>query len=305
MSLLGAIATVASSLIGSYSAKSTAAAQASAASNLNAETMAFNSREAQTAREFENDMAFVNASINETAARAAWDRTMQADNTSHQREVADLRAAGLNPILSSNNGSSGLSSPMGSTASSAAPAASFGGGALAQQQQLSILPSLVSSAASMLNAETQAKKVDSDIKVNEQSIKKSISDVKINDAMISKIKAETGNIKKQASLIENQILESIGKQNLNREQIKAIHAGVVNQTKIANAQVALNHWQGVAAQASASHSYAAASEANERVKTYSGQIAHAKQEAKAYEGSGGTAWYYFNAAASKVASLLK
>lgn len=51
------------------------------------------------------------------AAEAQKNREYQTmmSNTSHQREVADLRAAGLNPILSANTGAS---SPGGSTASS-------------------------------------------------------------------------------------------------------------------------------------------------------------------------------------------
>lgn len=58
----------------------------------------FNAQQAQINREFQMEMS----------------------NTAHQREVADLKAAGLNPILSA--GGSGASSPSGSTASgSAAP----------------------------------------------------------------------------------------------------------------------------------------------------------------------------------------
>lgn len=56
------------------------------------------------------------------AEQAQLNREFQANmsNTAHQREVADLKAAGLNPVLSA--GGSGASSPSGSTASgSAAP----------------------------------------------------------------------------------------------------------------------------------------------------------------------------------------
>lgn len=61
------------------------------------------------------DIARENNAFNASQAQLNRDFQMQMSNTSHQREVEDLKAAGLNPLLSVN---SGASSPGGATASS-------------------------------------------------------------------------------------------------------------------------------------------------------------------------------------------
>lgn len=71
-------------------------------------------REAVKARDFSHDEALLSRD---------WTRDMS--NTSHRREVEDLRQAGLNPILSGTGGM-GASSPSGAMATSAKASAALG-----------------------------------------------------------------------------------------------------------------------------------------------------------------------------------
>lgn len=116
--------------------------------SISAQNSALSAQYAREQRDWSANQAAIARDFN--AAEAAKNRDWQQmmSNTAHQREIADLKAAGLNPILSAMNGN-GAAVTSGATASATVPSGDKG------EVDTSANASIVGLLSSFLSAQTQ------------------------------------------------------------------------------------------------------------------------------------------------------
>lgn len=137
-------------------------------------TSQINATNAQNILQAEKQMAFQEASnakaMNFSADQARINREWQEmmSNTAHQREVKDLIAAGLNPILAANGGAS---TPSGSTASGVNSAGAMANIESGASSMSSLFNAFTNSAATMYSAETSAEAAVRSAVINSEASK--------------------------------------------------------------------------------------------------------------------------------------
>lgn len=126
-------------------------------------------------------------------------------NTTYQRTVNDLKAAGLNPALAMNNGAS-VPTPSGSAASSVSPSSGNLLELILQMKNLSIQEKLADANTQKIKAETQGIEIDNEWKdtLNQLHVDSQLVVNRLNDVNIKQVNEKIGEIRATVDLLKNQ-----------------------------------------------------------------------------------------------------
>lgn len=199
-----------------------------AASEAAEDQRAFNREEAATARAFNREEAATARSFNASEAEKSRIFAERMSSTAYSRVMADMRRAGINPMLAISQG--GASTP--GSASASAGAASAG----AASSGIASVPSLAamgSTAVQLKRMDSEIKKLDEEADLADQHekesgvrIEKLMSDVEVNNNIMDKLRAEEQAIKTNTALQLLQMPEAKATANVYDSKMGEVLKGV-------------------------------------------------------------------------------
>lgn len=149
-------------------------------------------------------MGLVNAKYQKDLNQASANRQMEwqerMSNTSHQREVEDLKKAGLNPILSAN---AGASTPSGASGTTSAPGPT----------------SFANSAAQYAKLKQEKESIDSQIGVNEETKKTQTELQKLYKENATQSAATAKQTQLQNQIVEKSLPNVLKEQRIKSKQL--------------------------------------------------------------------------------------